>query len=191
MSTLDVNGDVLIDESLTLEDPGNSLNIRGLNLLVRSTSNEFLQYDIGVSKYGPVNSVQFEFIGVSTNGLQDYDTKVSIDDYEMAVHSFYFKRNNSTSYGVVERSSISTINVEGYQIYAYKNTATNTWFLRAFVNNANFQSSTGGYANINVDILLNIAVYRVGLLTKVQSDVNVNMSSNSTGTAALSNGFVN
>lgn len=190
-ATLDVDGNVLIDETLTLENPGNSLKIRGLNLLVRSTTDEILQYDIEQSKYGPINSAQFEFIKVSTNGLQDYDTKVSIDDYEMVVHSYYFKRYNETSYGVLEQSSISTLNVEGYQIYAYKNTTTNTWFLRAFVNNATFQKSSGGYANINIDMYLNIVVYRLGLLTKKQSDVNVNMSGNSTGTAPLPTGFIN
>lgn len=190
---LDVDGDIIVDQTLTLENPGNSLEIRGLNLLVVSTANDMLQYDIDIAKYGPINNVQFEFTDLSYDGLQDYNTQVPVDEYEMVVHSFFFKRVGSDNYNVLLGSNSSVLNVEGYQVYAYKHATHNTWFLRAIVNDSSFQIDTGSGTIIenNIDMILNVALYRKGLLTKTLNEVNVDMGTSSTGTAPLPAGFTN
>ena len=72
-SALDVNGEVLIDGSFYLESPGDNTAIRGSKFLVRTTSNVLSRYDIDISKYGPINYVEFAFRNLSAEGLLDYD----------------------------------------------------------------------------------------------------------------------
>ncbi len=184
---LDVQGDVIIDEKLYLENPGNSTQIRGSKLLIQKTDREIIEYNIQESKYGPINYAQFIFRQTSTHGLQDYDTKIDIDDYIVTVQGYYFTaQNNNTN--VLLKSNINENYIEGFQFYAYPNPVTNTWFIRAFVNNSTFRSGNG-YPENPVDIFLNIVIYRNGFIAKKIDDITVNMNQSETGIAPLPDGF--
>jgi hypothetical protein len=189
-ATLEVVGDVIVDNKLYLESPGEFTVIQNSKLLVKTTGDNIVQYDIDVSKYGPLNYVQYIFTDLSTDGLQDYDTKIPIDDYLVTIKGYYFFESTTGNTSIVLDSTISNENIEGYQFYAYPNTSTNTWFLRGIVNNAKFQSDDGSnYYDASVDLFLNLIIYRNGFITKVKNDVEVDMGNSETVTIPLPAGF--
>ena len=189
-ATLEVIGDVKLDSSLYLENPGNNTQIRGSKLLIRSTSNDLLRYDITASKYGPINYAEFSFNDLSTNGLYDYDTKISTADYIVSVEGYRFHDETPTETSVMPHSLISNDNIEGYQIYAYDNSTTQTWWLRAFVNNSEFMVRQGnGYEVTTIDMILNIIIYRRGFIAKSLTPISVDMGGIDSATAPLPSGF--
>lgn len=189
-ATLEVIGDVKLDSSLYLEDPGNNTQIRGSKLLIRSTANELLRYDITASKYGPINYAEFSFNELSTNGLYDYDTKISIADYIVCVEGYRFHDETPIETSVMPHSLIYNYNIEGYQIYAYENSTTQTWWLRAFVNNSEFMVRQGvGYEVTTIDMILNIIIYRRGFIAKSLTPISVDMGGVDNATAPMPSGF--
>lgn len=188
---LDVTGDVKLDDGLFLENPGDNTNIRGSKFLVRTTGNELSRYDINTSKYGPINYAEFAFSDLSTLGLLDYDTKISTADYLVSIQGYSFGIAGAGRTGsVMPHSLISDDNIEGYQIYAYPNPVTDTWYLRAFINNSEWQKfESGGYVNTSIDMWLNIIIYRKGFITKSQNDISVDMGDLTTCTAPMPFGF--
>lgn len=190
-STLEVVGDVKLDDALYLENPGENTNIRGSKFLVRSATNDLNRYDIDISKYGPINYAEFKFENLSAFGLLDYDTKISTEDYLVSVQGYSCGIAGAGRTGsIMPHSLISNDNIEGYQIYAYVNPITNTWFLRAFVNNSEWQRYlSGAYVNTSIDMWLNIIIYRKGFITKAVNDITVDMGNSPTGVAPLPNGF--
>jgi len=184
---LDVQGSVKIDEKLYLENPGNSTQIRGSKLLIQKTDKEIIEYDINQSKYGPINYAQFIFRETSTNGLRSYDTKISTKNYIVTLQGYYFTAENNNT-NVLLKSNENDNYIEGYQFYAYPNPATETWFIRAIVNNSTFRSG-GGYNENPVDIFLNIIIYRNGFIAKTIDPVFVDLNNSETGTAPLPLGF--
>ncbi len=184
---LDVQGSVKIDEKLYLENPGNSTQIRGSKLLIQKIDEEIIEYDINQSKYGPINYAQFIFRETSTNGLRNYDTKISTQDYIVTLQGYYFTAENNDT-NVLLRSNENENFIEGYQFYAYPNPATETWFIRAFVNNSTFRSGAG-YNENPVDIFLNIIIYRNGFIAKRVAPISVNLNNTETGIAPLPAGF--
>ncbi len=188
---LDVVGDTKIETNLFLENPGAFGTIRGSRLLIKSTANNILEYNISQSKYGPVNYAQFVFSNLSKDGLQDYDTKISINNYIVTIQGYYFLEAGTTNTNVMAHSTITDTNIEGYQIYAYKNMLTQTWFLRAFVNNAEFMASDSSYVYwpSAIDMYLNIIIYRNGFIAKELTPISVDMGNLETGIAPLPTGF--
>lgn len=187
---LEVVGDVIIDDKLFLENPDAFSQIQNSKLIVNSVSDNFLKYDINVSKYGPINYVQYDFTDLSTDGLLDYDTKIPTNDYTVTIKGYYFLGAIDGTTSIVLDSLISNNNIEGYQIYAYPNGSTNTWFLRAFINNARFQADDGSnYFNTSIELFLNVIIYRNGFITKDIGDIIVDMGNSETITVPLPAGF--
>ncbi len=189
--TLDVAGDVKLDEALYLENPGDFTTIRGSKLLINTSSDEVVEYDILLSKYGPINYAEFVFANLSKDGLQDYDTKIPIDDYIVTIQGYYFLGAGTSNTNVMAHSTITDTNIEGYQIYAYKNNVTGTWFIRGFVNNAEFMVSDASYIYhpANIDLYLNVIIYRDGFITKSIAPISVDMGNSNSGVAPLPTGF--
>lgn len=194
--TLDVQGTMRVDESVFLENPSANDDIRNSLLLLRKNDGSVAQYDIDESKYGPINYSQYVFKKVGEEGLQNFDTKISADEYTVTVQGFYFLTANDanpSSTNTLIQSKNDSDNIEGYQFYAYKNSTTNTWFLKAIVNNSNFrgQDIAGDYEDTVVDIYLNVVIYRNKLITKSPSTstIIVNMGDNETAVAPLPLGF--
>ena len=189
---LDVVGDVLIEGSLFLENPGTNLVIRGSKLLVLTTANSVKQYDINISKYGPINYAQFEFNNLSKDGLQDYDTKISTAEYIVSIQGYYFLEAGTGDTNIMVHSLIDNENIEGYQIYAYPNTTTNTWFLRAFVNSSEFMTPGPGNGQMiptSIDMYLNVIIYRKGFIAKEQNSILVDMVNSETKIVTPPTGF--
>ncbi len=190
-TALDVVGDVKLDTSLFLENPGNSTQIRGSKLLIQTTSDEILQYDIEQSKYGPINQVQFIFRSTSKDGLQDYDTKIAVSDYLVTVQGYYFLEPGSGDTDVMPYSSVDGDNIEGFQMYAYPNPSTGTWFLRGTINNGVFRTRnpSGIFIDTPIDLFMNLIIYRKDFITKSVADITVDLGNSETGTAPIPPGF--
>ena len=188
-AALDVTGDMKSDGSLFLERPLGNNNVRNAKLLIQTPSDAVIKYDIGVSKYGPINYVEFVFRELNADGLQDYDTKISTSKYIVTVQGYYFlgaAPSNTTN--VLLYSTVDNDNIEGYQIYAYKNIATGTWFIRAFVNNSEFHRRRfGSWRSTRIDMYLNVVIYQNGFMAKEQNPISVDMGGLETGTAVLPN----
>jgi len=189
-AALDVVGTVKLEGKLYLEDPGEQTVTRGAKLLVNATDGKVKEYDITNSKYGPINVAQYRFRSTSSYGVVNYDTKVPIDDYILTVQGFYFQQPGSGSTNVLLHSNITDDNIEGYQFYPYKNTTTNTWYIRAFVNNSEFRTiSWGSFYDSTIDIFLNVIIYRNKFIAKELPAVTVDMGNSETATAPLPAGF--
>jgi len=186
-ATLDVVGSTLIEEKLYLENPGNSSQIRGAKLLIQKTDEEVVQYNIDISKYGPINYVQFIFRNTNSRGLSDYDTKISATDYIVTVQGFYFLITGTNDTNVTLRSTVNNNRVEGFQMYAYINPDTNTWFLKGFVNNSRFQNNST--VDSAIDLYMNLIIFRNGFIAKPLMDVTVNMNNSETGSVPIPIGF--
>lgn len=170
---LEVNGDTKLDEKLYLEDPGDNLEIRGAKLLIERSDNSIVQYDIDKSKYGPINYAKLVFENTSKNGITDYDTKISTTDYIVGIQGYYFRGYSDGNTSIVSQSSVSTNDIEGFQVYAYKNLVTNTWFIRASVNNSIFRRTDN--ANITVNIYMNVFIFRTGFISKESPSLDIDM----------------
>jgi len=185
-ATLDVVGSGKTDGKLYLENPGNSDVIRGSKLIIEKTDRSIVQYDIEVSKYGPINYAEFVFRNTPKAGITDYNTKISTTDYTVSVQGYYFRENgsNNTSTHIVSNKG-NTV-VEGYQVYAYKNTGTNTWFIRCLVNDGYFE---GADTRANLDIYMNLIIYRKRFIAKEVASYGINMNRIEIGTLGKPAGF--
>ena len=185
-ATLDVVGAAKIDDKLFLENPGNSDVIRGSKLIIEKTDRSIVQYNIDVSKYGPINYAEFVFRNTPKAGITDYDTKISTANYTVSVQGYYFRENGSNNTSTHIVSTDGNTVVEGYQVYAYKNTGTNTWFIRCLVNDGYFE---GANTSANLDIYMNLIIYRKRFIAKEVGNFYVNMTQMESGTLVKPSGF--
>ena len=185
-ATLDVNGHIKVDEKLFLEAPGDFNEIRGSKLLVEKQDKEIVQYDIENSRYGPINYAELKFENTKNIGIQNYDTKIPIDQYAVTVQGFYVRGQYGET-NVVASSDSGDQYIEGSQVYSYKDTDTETWHIKAFVNNSKFRLWNN--ANIQVNIYLNLIIYRKGLLAKEVADQSISLSNSTSLQIAKPAGF--
>ncbi len=186
-ATLDVTGSVLVGKKLYLENPLPYSEIRGSQLLIKKTDEQVVKYDIEQSKYGPINYVQLVFRNTNTIGLQDYDTKISANDYLVTVQGFYFLVTQTNSTNITIHSNIAENNIEGYQVYAYIDNATQTWHIKGFINNSTFRNDAD--EDTAIDLYVNLIIFRNGFIAKPLEDVYVNMNNLETKTVAAPVGF--
>ncbi len=185
-ASLDVVGSGKAENKLYLENPGNSDVIRGSKLIIEKTDKSIVQYDIDVSKYGPINYAEFVFKNTPKAGITDYDTKINTSDYTVSVQGYYFVENGSNSTNVHIVSTNGDSVVEGFQVYTYKNTTTNTWFIRCLVNHGYFEAAN---TSANLDIYMNLIIYRQCFIAKEVANYYINMNRIQIGTLPKPPGF--
>ncbi|MGO3184573.1 MAG: hypothetical protein ACTIJ9_17225 [Aequorivita sp.] len=185
-ASLDVTGNVLVQEKLILEDSRNYTGETSSKLLMIHNDGSIIHYNIGSSSYGPLNFVQYVFKNTSNYGLTDgYNTRIDASKYTLAVHGYYFVRSSDGNGNVSFRSINGAQNVQGQQFYAY--VQGGTWRIKALVNNSRFYI---GYVLANVDIYMDVLIYRNNFITKVETTPRViNMGRQTTRTAPLPAGF--
>lgn len=184
--TLDVEGKTIVRERLYLENP-NAAEIQHQNLLVKRPDRSWAIHNVNTAKYGPVNYTEVKFENVPSAGIQSYNTLIPTSKYIVAVQGYYYYIAGSTNTDVLlnsTRAASPNDHIEGPRFHAYENNGT--WHIQGQVNQSNFQSEAG---NTNVDIFMNIAIFRRDFFTKSHSDINVDMGGNSTGTAPLPPAF--
>lgn len=187
-ATLDVIGDVLIQDKLYLENPGGDLNVTNSKLLViKDNETQISKYDIEMSSYGPLNYIKFLFRDVSDFGLRDgFNTKISAEKYTIAVHGYYLLIHADQTTNVSFRSQANNSDryMEGHQYYAY--IQDGEWWIKGFVQN----SRSYRFGPMNTDIYMDVTIYKNDFITKNWSDrIEVNMGGNTTRTVATPEGF--
>jgi len=185
-AALDVVGNVIVRENLFLENPGASNQIRGSKLLIQNTDSEIVKYDLQISKYGPINYAQFIFENTNTNGLYNYDTKISASEYIVTVQGFYFLIAGTNNTNVTVRNTLNNNLIEGFQFYAYIDNTTKSWHIKGFVNNSTFQLAGN---NSPIDLYMNLIIFRNGFIAKPLDAIIVDMGDAETKTIAAPNGF--
>ena len=191
-ATLDVHGRVLVQKKLYLENPGSYTGEENSSFLVINNNDAIHKYNVASSSFGPINYVQFVVRNVSNQGLRDgFNTKISADNYTIAVHGFYFLRSSDSNTNISFRKTSGTPQdnrtryIEGQQFYAY--IQDGTWWLKAFVNNSQFYV---GNTLANPDIYMDVIIYRNNFITKIFPEVQtVDMGRNPTKTVPLPAGF--
>ena len=191
-ATLDVNGRVLVQKKLYLENPGSYTGEENSSFLVINNNDAIHKYNVASSSFGPINYVQFVVRNVSNQGLRGgFDTKIDAENYTLAVHGFYFLRTRDNNTNISFRKTSGTLEanrtryVEGQQFYAY--IQNGTWWLKAFVNNSQFYV---GNTLANPDIYMDVIIYRNNFITKIFPEVQtVDMGRNPTKTVPLPAGF--
>jgi len=184
-ATLDVIGDVKVQEKLYLENPGSYTSGPNSKLLMfNDATGSVIKFDVSNSDFGPLNYVQFVIKNVSSRGLdRGFDTKISAAKYTVAVHGSFFDHGGNTN--VYIRSRSNTNYVEGQQFFAY--VSEGTWWLKAFVNDSEFILNGN---TTSVDFYMDLIIYRNNFITKIWSDpLNINMNKLETATAPLPTGF--
>lgn len=184
-ATLDVNGDVLVQDKLYLENPGKYIQDPDSKLLmINDDTGEVIKYDVENSVFGPLNYVQFVFNNVSNFGLDGgYNTKIDATNYTLAVHGFYFNIDGNTN--ISFRSVDSNTYVEGHQFYAY--VQGGVWWVKGLVNNSQFYTNNNLSA---VDIYMDVIIYRNDFITKIwDTPQTIDMLESPTQTAPLPAGF--
>ncbi len=187
-ATLDVIGDVLVQDKLYLESPGGDLNVTSSKLLVvKDNETQIVKYDIETSSYGPLNYIKFLFRDVSEYGLRDgFNTKISADKYTIAVHGYYLLIHADQTTNVSFRSQANNSDryMEGHRYYAY--IQNGEWWIKGFVQN----SRSYRFWPMNTDIYMDVTIYKNDFITKNWSDrIEVNMGGNTTRTVAMPEGF--
>ncbi|WP_124979954.1 hypothetical protein [Nonlabens xiamenensis] len=189
-ATAEVDGNLRVNGDFYLENPGEVTNLDNAKLLVQSTSNDIMKYDIDVSKYGPINYSQYIFQNVNSAGLMSYDTKIPVSKYVVTVQGFYFTQANYDE-NILLRSTVANDRIEGYTVRAYVDTASGasfpTWHFQAFGTDSTFRTPAGAVTNAN--IFLNVFIFRRGFVIKDQGDVTVDMNNNEINNAATLPGF--
>ncbi|MGB1269714.1 MAG: hypothetical protein ACPG45_08235 [Flavobacteriaceae bacterium] len=185
--TLDVIGSMKLSEKLFLENPSAYTEIRGSKFLISTATNEILNYDLNISKYGPINFVAFEFEDLNTSGLLDYDTKISVSKYTVSLQGYSYVHANGGPAGtsVYFKSATALDNVYGLTSQAYKKNGT--WWLQFYVDSSKFYNKSHG--NINVDLFINTIIFRNDLLLSQGNTITVNMGNTTTATASLPTGY--
>src|SRR5690606_22717636 len=122
-----------------------------------------------------------------------FNTQIDATKYTLAVHGFSYT-DNSGGTSVTNRktsgnpSSNRTRYIEGQQFYAF--VQSGTWRLRGFVNNSPFRNGDEGADLTQVNIRIDVIIYRNDFITKIWSGVQtVDMNNQATGTAALPTEF--
>lgn len=184
---LDVTGSVLVGKKLYLENPGDYPEIRGSKLLIKKTDEQIVKYDIDQSKYGPINYVQFVFKNTNAIGLQNYDSKISANDYLVTVQGFYFLVTGTNDTNITIHSNLAESNIEGYQIYAYIDNTTQTWHIKGFINDSTFRNNAD--VDTAIDLYINLIIFRNGFIAKSLEDVSVDMNNLETKTVPPPSGF--
>ncbi|MCG2432094.1 hypothetical protein [Aequorivita xiaoshiensis] len=187
-ATLDVIGDVLIQDKLYLENPGGDLNVTNSKLLViKDNDTQISKYDIEMSSYGPLNYIKFLFRDVSEFGLRDgFNTKISAEKYTIAVHGYYLLIHADQTTNVSFRSQANNSNryMEGHRYYAY--IQDGEWWIKGFVQN----SRSYRFWPMNTDIYMDVTIYKNDFISKRwDNTIDVNMGKNTTKTVATPEGF--
>jgi len=172
--TLDVVGNVKVNENLYLENPGAfSGNSVDSYLMVRDNSDNTLKrYVPATAQYGAINSTVYYIKNVNANGLTSFDTGISATEYYLVIGGFIIR-------GVNDDSNISITqptNTEQYipQYSARSFIQNGTWHIKFVPNN-------GRIFNQNPELRLSVSVYKRNMLTTVNNVINVNMNAVTSG----------
>jgi len=203
---LEVVGNVKTTQKVFLETPKLATQINGTQLLVATSTNELKKYNVSNSKYGPVNFVNFVFNNLNTEGLQDFNTKIPANNYIISLQGYQFLDQTPSnlypdSVYLIDSDYTPKPNgnynfnkdfVNGLVSRAY--VKNGVWWLQFYVNYSSFYASNSNASpafigKVKVNLTINALIFRKNLITSSGGPISVNMSGNTTATAAKPTGY--
>jgi len=176
---LDVNGNMKFSNILYLENPGVYLGSSSNSyLIVKDNGSQVIKrYVPETSDYSAINTVNYTFTGVNFTGLTNYDTGIPSSNYYLTIGGYIIRGGGNSSNVSI---SGSNVNIPLYSARAF--IQGGTWRLKFLPNHSRTFTVPDSQNPKNVDIKLNIIVYRRDMLTTVNPVINYNMNANVAGT---------
>ena len=179
VQTLDINGNMKLSNTLYLENPGvytgSSVNSY---LIVKDNSNNVIKrYVPETSDYSAINSVSYAFTAVNYAGLANYDTGISATAYYLTIGGFIIRGGGDSSNVYV---SGNNSNIPLYSARAF--VQNGTWRLKFLPNHNRVFTVPAEQTPKNIEVRLNVIVYRKDMLTIVNPTIIYNMNANTSGT---------
>lgn len=184
--TLEVNGTTKLHQNnkIYLENPGyysgtsgsSSLMVKDLN------TNELKKFDPATANFSSVYFTSYFFDNVAAEGLSSYNTKIDASKYYVSVGGFIVLKNDGTTSISIEGTTSTSGTNNYFPLYSARAFVQNgTWHLKFLPNNNRVFES-------QVDIYLNVSIYRKNLLTNAENaPIVVNLQNGTTGTAPAPN----
>lgn len=178
VQTLDINGNLKLSETLYFENPGvytgSSVNSY---LIVKDNSNNVIKrYVPETADYSAINSVGYTFTAVNFSGLTNYDTGISTSDYHVTIGGYIIRGGGDNSNVYIAGNNA---NIPMYSARAFEQNGT--WRLTFLPNHSRVFTVPATQNPKNIEIRLNVIVYRKDMLTTVNPTINVNMNANTSG----------
>jgi hypothetical protein len=178
VQTLDINGNMKLSNTLYLENPGvhtgSSVNSY---LIVKDNSNNVIKrYVPETSDYSAINSVTYAFTAVNYSGLSNYDTGISASSYYLTIGGYIIRGGGDNSNVYI---SGSNSNIPLYSARAF--VQNGTWRLTFLPNHGRVFTVPADQTPKNIEMRLNVIVYRRDMLTIVNPTINLNMNADTSG----------
>lgn len=185
---LEVNGATKLhtNNKIFLENPGYYSGASGSSILMVKdlNTNELKKLNPATASFSSVYFTTYFFDNVNSAGLASYDTKIDASKYYVSIGGFIvLKSNGATSISIAGTTSTNGTNnyFPLYSARAY--VSGGTWHLK-------FQPNNGRVFESQIDVYLNVSIYRKNLLTNAENTpIVVDFTNGTTGTAPVPNGI--
>jgi len=179
VQTLDVNGNMKVANTLYLENPGVYVGAASQSyLLVKDNSTQMIKrYVPETSSYSAISNATYAFTAVNFSGITNYDTGISASAYYLTIGGYILRGSGDTSNIYIAGD---TNNIPLYSARAF--VENGTWRIKFLPNNDRVFTVPTNITPKNMEIRLNIIVYRRDMLTTVNPTINYNMNANTAGT---------
>lgn len=179
--SLEINGAFKLhsDNELILENPGSYDGTSGNSILIvkNTKTNSLNKFDPANLPFASVTYVPYHFNNVSVKGLENYDTKIDAKKFYVTIGGFFVLTKDGGTSVLVEGSK------EDFPLYSARAFVQNgTWRLKFNLNNREFSDQ--------VDIYLNVSIYYMNFLTKVNEVRDVDMKKSETGSTKIPEGAI-
>lgn len=183
VETLDINGNLKVSSTLYLENPGvymgSSVNSY---LMVKDNANNVLKrYVPETSAFSVINNVSYAFTAVNFNGLTNYDTGIPVSAYYLTIGGYIIRGGGDSSNVYVTGDNT---NIPLYSARAF--VQNGTWRIKFLPNHNRVFTVPDDQTQKNIEIRLNVIVYKKDMLTTVNPTIIHNMNATTTGTGTAS-----
>lgn len=179
VQTLDINGNMKVSENLYLENPGVYIGQAANSyLLVKDNSNQTIKrYVPETSAYSAISNASYAFKSVSFSGISNYDTGIPSSVYYLTLTGYILRGSGDTS------NIYITGDINNIPLYSARAFVENgTWRIKFLPNNGRLFTVPEDITPKNMEITINIVVYRRDMLTTINSQINYDMKANTSGT---------
>lgn len=179
VQTLDIDGNMKLTNTLYLENPGvnTGSSVNSFLIVKDNSSNIIKRYVPETSDYSAINSVTYSFTAVNYSGLANYDTGISSSAYYLTIGGYIIRGGGDSSNAYITGSNN---NIPLYSARAF--VQNGTWRLTFLPNHGRVFTVPAEQTPKNIEMRLNVIVYRRDMLTIVNPTINLNMNANTSGT---------
>ncbi|WP_294287142.1 hypothetical protein [uncultured Chryseobacterium sp.] len=181
--TLEVSGNTKLTGNLFFENPGiYTGSSAGSYFLVKDKSDNVIKrYVPATSAFSAINSTVYSITNISTSGVTDFDTGISVEKYYVVIGGFIVRgQNNDSNINITRPNNLGDY-IPQYSARSFipTGTATNkTWRIK-------FTPNSGRVFDRTAEIRLSISAYRRDMLTTINTQIDYNMNAVTTGVASI------